>query len=194
MRNSNIVRTLVLIATSAIWSGSCCAIGLGESPPPSKIQIVYAVPLSGKESPGKKLKAFTGALNDNDFARINDLFFSCALRGDSLCQFFLADGSAERLDRLNIPQNKKFNQKFVRKWLRKAFESQKAIQFVTLNWDRYYLFGLYGFPRNRNLSSCWGMIATYRNPKDLNKMRHLSKKCKTIERKVYGAKADWLVN
>jgi len=109
-----------------------------------------------------------------------------------MCQFFLADGVSEWLLRDRVPHEKEYGPSFVRKWLRRAFESFESYSLVTSNWSAYYHSGLMGFPEDKSLYLCWREVANSNNDMSRDAVLDRAETCRNLEISKYGKDAEWL--
>lgn len=172
--------------------GSALAIGFGEYPVPTAIHIKEAKPLSAEATYFEKFDQFKQAIDDNDFHRVIVLFTDCANAGDAMCQFFLADGVSSWLDRDTVPHEREYGPQFVRKWLRRAFESFDSYGFVTSNWSAYYFSGTMGFPKDESLYLCWREVSNSNNDMSREAVLARAETCRNLEIAKYGKTAEWL--
>ena len=154
--------------------------------------ILQVPPMLSSDSFEAKHLAFNVALFENDFLRVVQLFETCAKRGDPFCQYFLGAGISEWHLRVPPGNDARYDEKYVRYWLLKAYSSDITLPYVTSIWDRYYLFGYMGFPRDEELQNCWGTIGNSSFDLAKDKMRARAVKCKNLEIKKYGRSALWL--
>jgi hypothetical protein len=184
---------IILLVSLAISLQPVSALALfGEYPVPKAIHIKKAKPLSAKASYVKKFDQYKLAIDDNDFQRVITLFYDCANAGDAMCQFFLADGVSEWLDRDFVPRPKKYGPQFVRKWLRRSFEDYSSYGFVTMDWSDYYFSGAMGFPKDKQLSRCWGEVWDSNNDMSRKAVLARADACQKLEITKYGKSAKWL--
>jgi hypothetical protein len=147
--------------------------------------------LKGTESYKTKFLSMQNAIDESDFIRVIELFEKCALQGDPLCQYFLANGVSEWNIRTDHPKlDPRYRASFVRKWLRKAYNSSVTKQLVALNWRTYYLFGYMGFPKDYHLSDCWSDVAVENKTKE--NIIEKANACRRLEIAKFGPKAKWL--
>lgn len=143
--------------------------------------------LRKQDSSSKKSREFEKAIRESDFRRIYKLFGKCAAAGDDYCQYFLGAGVSEWLQRTDLPKDPRYNDEFVRKWLYRAYLSDRTLSRVATELRTFYLFGIMGFPKNREISQCWSDVAVAnRGAGGKENVRLESDRCSALVKKLIG--------
>jgi hypothetical protein len=155
---------------------------------PCNAKTRNAKPLNVNVSSNQKWAEYNRAILESDFKRIIALFASCANLGDALCQYLLAEGVSEWLNRTDVEKNPKYDDEFVLKWQRKAYRSHRTLRLIAATYAVYFRNGFRGFPQDDELSECWlGLANTARGISHL-KLRKIANHCEELTLRRYSIK------
>jgi hypothetical protein len=153
-----------------------------------QVIIRKIAPLKVHDSRKKKSMAMAQAVKEGDPERLIILFETCANKGDGQCQIELAAGLSNLAQDDRIEKRPELQPRYFLSWYRAALESREWQRASMATFANFYGHGVHGFPKNVDLSKCWGVAAIEQTSVE---RKTKMAECRALELRLFGKDAPW---